>query len=84
MEGGGGMGEVVVNALDGDEKCLGCGEALGEGLLEVSCGCVACAIGHCRDGEWEVALDEDRGPPPFCPCVVSSDSCSEFWGADGV
>ncbi len=78
------MGDFVVNALDCGKECLGCGETLGEGLLEVSCGCVACVIGHCRDGEWKVALYEDRRPPPFCPGVVSSGVGLEFWGADGV
>ena len=41
-------------------------------------------VGHSRDGEWKVALDEDRGPPPFRPSSVSSGVRPEFWGADGV
>ncbi len=53
-------------------------------MLEVICGCVACVVCHCRDGEWEVALYEDRGLPPLCPGVVSSNTGSEFWGADRV
>ena len=52
--------------------------------MEVTCGCVACMIGHCWDGEGEVALNEDGGPPPFGPDVVSSGVGSEFWGAYGV
>ena len=52
--------------------------------MEVTCGCVACVVGQCRDREWEIALYKDGGPPPFCPGVVSSGVGSEFWGADGV
>ncbi len=52
--------------------------------MEVTCGCVACVVGHCRDREGEVALYKDGGPPPFCPSVVSSGVGSEFWGADGA
>ena len=59
VEGGGGKGEVVIYALDGGEKRLGSCEAVGEGLLEVSCGRVACVVCHCRDGDGEVTLDED-------------------------
>ena len=39
---------------------------------------------HCRDGEGEVALYEDRRSPPYRPGVVSFRIGSEFWGADGV
>ena len=52
--------------------------------MEVTCGCVACVVGHCWDREGEVALNEDGGPPPFGPGVVSSRVSSEFWGADGL
>ncbi len=39
---------------------------------------------HCRDGEGEVALYEDRRPPPCRPGVVSFCIGSEFRGTDGV
>ena len=70
--------------MDGDEKRLGSVEAVKEGLLEVSCGHVVCVFCHCRDGEGEVALDEDCCSPPGCPGVVSFGISSEFWGAYGV
>ncbi len=52
--------------------------------MKVTCGHVACVVCHCRDGEREVALYEDRCSPPYRPGVVSSGIGSEFWGADGV
>ncbi len=52
--------------------------------MEVTCGCVACVVGHCRDGEWEAAMYKDGRPPPLGPGVVSSGVGSEFWGADRV
>ena len=53
-------------------------------MLEVSCGCVARVVGHSRDGEWKVALDEDGSPPPSRPGGVSFGVRPEFWGAEGV
>ena len=41
-------------------------------------------VGHSRDGEWKVALDEDCCSPPFRPGGVSFGVRPEFWGADGV
>ena len=41
-------------------------------------------VGHSRDGEWKVALDEDCRPPPPRPGGVSFGVRPEFWGADGV
>ena len=79
-----GKGEVVINALNGDEESFCCRKALREGLLEESCGHVASVICHWGDGEGQVALDEDRSPPPHRPGLVSSGIGSEFWGADRV
>ena len=52
--------------------------------MEVTCGCVACVVGHCRDREGEVALYKYGIPPPFGPGVVSSGVGSEFWRSDRV
>ncbi len=83
-EGGGGEGEVVIYALECGEESFGGIEAVGEGLLEVTCWGIACVVGHWGDGEGEVALYEDRRPPPFRPGVVSSGVGPEFWWSDGV
>ena len=84
MEGSGGKGEVVINALDRGEECLGCCEAAREDLMEVTCGCVACVVCHCRDGKREVTLYEDGCSPPHRPGVISFGIGSVFWRADRV
>ncbi len=39
-------------------------------------------FGHWGEGKREVALYQDRGSPPFRPCVVSFGVVSKSWGAN--